>query len=126
VAYCRWSSANWRCDVYCYASVSGFWVTHVANNRVVGEIPNAGAWDDYIAGRIDAEQFVACHRVQMDWLATAPREPIGLPHDGESFDDPGPAEMRARLVELRALGYCIPDHVFDDLAEEASQPPEEQ
>jgi len=34
VAYCRWSSANWRCDVYCYASVSGFWVTHVANNRV--------------------------------------------------------------------------------------------
>lgn len=29
MSYCRWSSDNFKCDVYVYADVSGGWTTHV-------------------------------------------------------------------------------------------------
>ena len=41
MSYCRWSSDNWKCDLYCYEDVSGGITTHVAGNRIVGDIPEA-------------------------------------------------------------------------------------
>jgi hypothetical protein len=118
MAYCRFSSDDWQCDVYCYASVSGAWVTHVAAVRHVGELPHRGAWAEFIRGRISPSDYAAIHAEQMRFLDESPREPIGLPFDGQSFDDVGPLQCRARLIELRALGYRFPDAVLAELAAE--------
>lgn len=34
MSYCRWSSDNWKCDLYCYEDANGY-ITHVADNRIV-------------------------------------------------------------------------------------------
>lgn len=107
--------------MYCYASVSGYWVTHVATRRHVGDFPHPEAWNDFVAGNISPAAFALMAREQTEFLGRCEYALIGLPFDGQSFNDDGPAEMRARLVELRALGYRIPDYVFDDLAKEAAE-----
>jgi hypothetical protein len=121
MAYCRFSSDDWRCDVYCYASVSGAWVTHVATNRHVGELPHVNSWPRFLAGELTAQEFCVLHAEQMRFLETAPRVRIELPHAGETFDDAGPAEMHERLTQLRALGYHVPGYVFAELAAEATE-----
>ena len=73
---------DWACDLYAYDSVSGNWVCHVAANRVIGDIPKAAHLFD--ASNIVA--FMEAHRRQMEFLETAKREPIGGPHDGETFE----------------------------------------
>lgn len=41
MSYCRYSDMNWRCDVYVYEHVGGYWVTHVAMKRkVIPPIPD--------------------------------------------------------------------------------------
>jgi hypothetical protein len=30
LSYCRWSSDNFRCELYCYQDTCGGWTTHVA------------------------------------------------------------------------------------------------
>lgn len=117
MSYCRWSSDNWRCDLYCYEDCGGGWTTHVAGNRLVGEIPEArmprpGATD------ADWQTYGEAHSAQMKWLDTATREPIGLPHDGESFNDSTLAEFKDRLLSLRAIGYRFPDYVLDEVEQE--------
>ena len=109
MAYCRWSSMNWRCDIYCYQHVDGGYTTHVASNRVLGDIPAEPSWDLI---QTNQEQWVIEHKAVMDFLETCKRERIGLLHDGETFNDPdledvsgtahGSAGGRLRLSRLRA------------------------
>jgi|SRR3990167_2144751 len=112
MSYCRWSSDNWQCDLYCYGDVRGGFTTHVAGNHLLGEIPKlrvlgAGATDE------DWNQWFEEHRRQMAWLKTAHREPIGLPHDSKTFSDPDLVSFLQRLRDLRALGYRFPDYVLE-------------
>jgi hypothetical protein len=125
MSYCRWSSDHWRCDVYCYANVSGAWTTHVAARRIVGEVPHESAWADFLAEKITPADFARMYGEQMRFLKTATMVLIGLPFDGESFDDEGPMGMHARLTELKAIGYNVPEHVFAELLAEAKTEPEQ-
>lgn len=109
MSYCRWSSDDFACDLYCYESSNGF-ETHVADNRVVGEVPKQLNWD--------APDFMASHKAQMVFMRDAEREPIGLPLDGESFTDSTLEDFRARLTELRTIGYRFPDSVLVTVDEE--------
>lgn len=118
MSYCRWSSDNWRCDLYCYEDVSGGFTTHVAGNRVVGEIPRDPSVLELVRGTISDDEWTTLHRAALKFLQTAPREPIGLPHDGESFNDPDLPSFLKRITELREMGYNVPDHVFDRVQEE--------
>jgi len=115
MSYCRWSSDNWRCDLYCYEDVSGGITTHVASNRVVGEVPEA-LLSLLLNGK--SEEFLVAHRKQMAFLETAKREIIGLPYDGESFNDPDYQSFLERLVYLREVGYNFPDHVIEEVKED--------
>jgi len=108
MSYCRFSSDNFLCELYCYADTSGGWTTHVAANRVAGFIPlldeslldtNPGAY---------AVQLQA----QCDFVIAADRVPIGLPYDGETFYDQTLEAFRARIVTLREAGYRCPDYVL--------------
>lgn len=114
MSYCRWSSDNWKSDVYCYANVSGAWTTHVAGMRVVGDIPQVdwGLWHS------DPDKMWEQYEAQHKFLEDCKRAPIGLPQDGETFDDAGPPEMLERLLWLRGLGYNVPETALEELREE--------
>lgn len=116
MSYCRWSSDNWRCDLYCYGDSQGGFTTYVAGNRVVGEIPKEPELK-LVDGELP-ENFMAEHNAVMAFLDKAERRPIGLPHDGETFNDPDLASFLERVTELRKIGYNVPDYVFDEIREE--------
>ena len=114
MAYCRWSSDDWLCDLYCYEDVSGGWTTHVAGNRVVGEIPKA----PMSMLQEEPDEWMIAHKNQMSFLETAKRKEIDLPHAGESFNDATLEDFLARLLELREVGYRFPDSVLETVKEE--------
>lgn len=119
MSYCRWSCDDYQSDVYCYErGHSGLFVTHVANVRVIYNepLPEPAPFD-----RKHTEQWLARHRKVSAMLEAARREPIGLPFDGETFDDSTPGETADRLEWLRGLGYRVPQHAIDVLREEQAE-----
>lgn len=118
MSYCRWSSDNWKCDLYCYENVNGGWTTHVAAQKVTGDVP-----EELEIGSVPAEEWIKAHNAAMDFLDTAERKPIGLPHDGRSFNDPTLEAFRERLLDLRAAGYSFPDYVLDEIDAELAHEP---
>jgi hypothetical protein len=118
MSYCRWSCDDFRSDVYCYAHVDGTWTTHVAGNKVVGEVPHVPCILD-----VPPEEFAAAHKTQMEFLDKAERRPIGLAHDGETFKDAGRQEMIDRLLYLRSIGYHVPEHALERLRDEICRSP---
>lgn len=117
MSYCRWSSAEWRSDVYCYSDVYGGYTTHVAANRVVGEIPPVP--DQLLHD--DPNAWATAHERQMAFLRDCKREPIGLAHDGQSFNDSTLSGLRDRLLTLRAEGYFVPDSAFERIDRELAE-----
>lgn len=103
MSYCRLSSDDFQCDVYCYASEGGF-TTHVARLRVLFEepLPPAVSFHHDYAGWFARLQDVT-RRVEL-----AARVPIGLPHDGMTYTDSDAHALLGRLEQLRDLGYRIP------------------
>lgn len=113
MSYCRFSSDNFSCDVYVYEHVDDGFVTHVAGNRIVGDVPKVPR-----VTKDNHDEVIVAHRAQSDFLSTAEHAPIGLPHDGGSFSDDTPGECADRLERLRALGYVVPQYAIDALREE--------
>lgn len=95
---------NWMCDLYCYYSDHGL-VTHVASNRYTEEPPSLPS--------LDHSGFLEAHEKQMAWLEKAEKNPIELPYAGETFCDTDTETFRARLIEMRALGYRFPDYLLE-------------
>lgn len=116
MSYCRWSSDNFDCDLYCYEDCRGGYTTHVAGNRHLGEIPKLLPWND-----TDTEVWCARYKEQLDWLGTCERRPIGLPHDGQTFNDPDLPSFLARVQCLRALGYHCPLEVDEAIKAEMEE-----
>lgn len=113
MSYCRFSSDDWRSDVYVYESVDGGYVIDIASSKVTGDIPRLPVWQE-----VTAQEFVDAVNAQMNFLENAPRELITLPYVGGNFNEPTLHALFFRLVELRDLGYRIPEHVFVTLKEE--------
>lgn len=114
MSYCRWSSNDHQCDLYIYEDARDLWVTHVASSRV-----------QYIEPLPPPVNAVTEWQRWMDRYATvsrlfdrSPHVPIGLPYDGQSFEDDSPGACADRVAMLRALGYQCPDHVEGALREE--------
>jgi hypothetical protein len=95
MSYCRWSTDNWKCDLYIYESVGDFWALHVAANR------NVYTED----GNVDHDNHI----------------PIDLPHAGEMFELATPGDCADKCEELRKLGYNFPDYVITTLREEQAE-----
>ncbi len=97
-----------------YEHVYGGFMTHVAANKVMGDIPKIVWSADDTDGKILHAQYCA----QMKFMETAKREPIGLTADGNDFVDNTPGECADTLESLRVLGYRIPQDAIDALREE--------
>ena len=113
MSYCRWSSNNWDCDLYCYQDVAGGYTTHVAENRVVGPIPQMPKY-----ATVGFDAWFMAYKAQMDWLKTAKHEHIGLPHDGQTFNDPTAAALLERVLALCDIGYHVPDAAIEFIRED--------
>lgn len=113
MSYCRFSSDNWKSDVYVYASAEDCYSIHVAGNRTVGETPEVP--DIRTA---DFDEWKAAHDAQMAWLNKVERHKIDLPYAGESFCEESPEAAVARLKELQEIGYHVPQYAIERLEEE--------
>lgn len=119
MSYCRFSTNDFACQLYVYASTEGYSI-HVAANKPVGDIPKITS--DYLDTRTPtstAEEYVVQHKAQLDWLKDCKREKITLKYAGESFYLPQEQTV-AKLKELKELGYVFPDYVISDIEDEAA------
>lgn len=114
MSYCRFSSANWRSDVYVYGSVWGIEVI-VASKRRMGPIPLV-TFD-----REDIDSWVDDVRAQHDALENMGLIDIGGPFDGAKDTYGTYAGAAKRLQEVRAAGYVVPDGVIESLYEDADE-----
>jgi len=113
MSYCRFSSDDWKSDVYVYESQEGY-VCRVASNRILGDIPPL--LDD-----MQSPYYWVRHKEQLDFVSEAPRVPIGGDHDGEDFVTCDLAHLRDKLRELVAAGYHVPAYVFEMIEEELEE-----
>ncbi|MBD3609366.1 MAG: hypothetical protein HUJ30_02350 [Gammaproteobacteria bacterium] len=116
MSFCRFSDMDFSCDVYCYESVYGGFIIHVAAVRVVGDVPKAQHY--FNEGNI--EEFMSAHKKQMKFLETAERQPIGLEYDGETIQTDSAGECGDALLSLKEMGYNVPQYAIDVLYEEAA------
>jgi len=112
--YCRWSDMGYRCDIYCYQSLTGFQVWVATNRRPEG-CPDLD-WST-------PETISASFATEQAWLDDPANAsaPIGLPCDGEDYTLPTAAECAEKLRELRKIGYVIPDYAIEELEAEAAE-----
>lgn len=124
MSYCRFSCDSFRSMVYCYEDCSGGYTTHVAASKALGDVPRVPNFP-FSQSEADIQAWFAAHQAMMAYLDTAERAPIGLPVDGESFNDATLPEFLNRLLWLRAIGYYVPQHAIDAVqAEILDLPPE--
>lgn len=118
MSYCRWSSDNWKCDLYCYRDASGGYTIYVAARKlkkdIVPQIPE---------GLIDKspKKWLRLHKKQMAFFETAEHEDIGLPFDGKCFNEPTLEEFLERILLLKGIGYNVPDYVVEQIRDELKE-----
>jgi hypothetical protein len=120
MSYCRWSTDDFGCDLYVYEDVNGGWTIHIAQSRVVGEVPPVD-WSLLDGPAGTGAEFVRQHKAQTDFVFGAEFEPINLPHAGQTFNLPTADEAAAKVEELLALGYRAPAYVAANLRAEADR-----
>ena len=118
MSYCRWSSDDFRCDLYIYESAAGF-VIHVAANRVEWDPPTSPYKLEKL--QLPHEKWRVIYDVYQKALEAAPRHPIGLPYDGESFSHLDLTDLRDWVKELLAVGYRAPDWLLSNIEENLAQ-----
>lgn len=130
MSYCRFSCNDWRSDVYAYEDFTGGWTTHVAGRRIKSdvELPQLPPWlspdkaDNDTEVQKWAEEYFHIFKLQHEKLREEGIfELIGLPYDGQTFNDATIEEFRDRLLELRAIGYQVPQHAIDSVNEEIAE-----
>jgi hypothetical protein len=115
MSYCRFSTNDFTCDVYCYESCDGGWDIHVAAVRHrLKKLPPPIPFD---LANLDA--WFERHKKVMKMVRRAKRYPIGLPCDGQSYNEPTAATAGRRLIELKCIGYNVPQEAIDALIEES-------
>jgi hypothetical protein len=118
MSYCRWSSDDYRSDLYVYEAEDSFHI-HVANCRYVFDrtkIPSPTVIPVTEAGW--AAAAMARQQSIHLLLDDAETEKITLPHAGETFYCDTAGEAADKVAELEALGYYVPAGVIEALREE--------
>jgi hypothetical protein len=132
VSYCRWSTDDFQCDLYCYADVSGGYTTHVAGRRRVYknplppklDMPEVKEHDEASAMAWTQKWIVRNHEV-----SRAPHDWLDLPatEDGlDTYNDPDLPSFKARLLDLRRQGFQFPDSVLEEIDAEMQEQPNEE
>lgn len=118
MAYCRWSSDNWKSDVYVYEGAN--WVVHVAGSRRLG-LDTLPPDPISVLCSNDNSAWLDAYNKHRAMLQALPFEEIKLPHAGTSMEFAEPGRCARFLRELRDLGYHIPNGVIETLIEEQTE-----
>ena len=116
---------DFRCDLYVYADVAGGYTIHVATRRSV----DPPAFPEFpIDAPTDAALFewAERYRAAMTALDDCEKMEIGLPADGKTFRLATAEDTAAKIGELRAMGYVMPDGLEDDILEDAEDEPADE
>lgn len=121
MSYCRWSTDDFQCDLYCYEGNDDRYWTHVAGNRVHWKIElpppeienllfkngrmNKTALNRHIKRTIHVGNLLNEENEGINYE----RLPIGLAYDGQTFTDDTPEEFKDTLLLLKMTGYRFPD-----------------
>ena len=116
MSYCRWSSDDFRCDLYVYGSGDDVITIHVASGRHVPVEPLPPL--EYGTDNMDIDAWIKRSVIVSDIIRRSETKPIGLPCDGESYDLPY-LEAAAKVRELIAMGYQCDPKVADALESDA-------
>lgn len=130
MSYCRWSTNDFQCDLYCYYSVGDFFATHVAANRIHWKVPLPPREPYHFKnGKLNRSALKRNIRRDVEMMRLLDiedgvkweRKEIGLPYDGETFEDAELDDFLRTLEMLKEAGYVFPDHVFDAVKEEIQE-----
>jgi hypothetical protein len=91
-------------------------VIHVASNKVIGDVPHIPNINE-----VTSEEWCDAYKRQMEFMKTAKREPIDLPHDGQTFWDESIEDFKKRLLYLREVGYHVPEDALERIKEEMEE-----
>lgn len=117
MSYCRWSTNDFTCDIYCYESCDGGWDIHIAALRHrLRSLPPPVPFD-----LENLDPWFERHKKVMKMVHRAKRYPIGLPYDGESYNEPTAGDAAKRLIALKETGYNVPQEAIDALIEESEE-----
>jgi hypothetical protein len=114
MSYCRWSSDDFKCDLYIYQTAGNVYQIHVAGSHIA-HIESIPPLPDI---RIYPEEYMEAYKKQSEFLEHAQYIPLNLPHAGKSFVEPTLQSLKTRLLELRNIGYRFPESVFERIEEE--------
>jgi hypothetical protein len=117
MSYVRWSSDNFKSDLYVYEAEEGYMI-HIASNRVVGNIPPVD-WKFLLDS--NWKSYAAQSKAQHEFLATAERQPIGLPFDGQTMVADDLEQLEHFLWLLKETGYIFPEWVLSTVREEIEE-----
>jgi hypothetical protein len=122
MSYCRWSSDNFNCDLYCFEHCGGWFQTYIAGARQRTWLKLFN-WLTDRRLKIDERRTYRSSRFRTwalpHWLT---HKPIKLTNAGKSFEDSSEEEMFDRILALHKEGFRVPQHLLD----EAAQPRREQ
>lgn len=122
MSYCRWSSMDFKCDLYCYEDVRGGWTTHVAGNKVVSPVISDAPIRLLLnGGWLGMRLYTWWHNLHMWTVGHGKRKPLGGPYAGASFNDSDLYAFKARLRMLRSAGYRFPDYVLQSVDDEIDE-----
>ena len=113
MSYCRWSDDGFQSDVYAYESNGGGFSVHVASKRYDRAFPEF----DFSS----VEAMREAQRAREIAYREARLLPIGLPEDGKTFHCGSREALLARLLNLREIGYRVPQHAIDAVVEEMNE-----
>lgn len=112
MSFCRWSSMNWKCDLYCYESERGL-ETIVAGRRVIGPVPTVDI-KGFLEYKISVEEYMQQGLAQHQFMEDCSYESIGLKYDGQHFLDDKETFL-STLTMLREEGYIFPEITQEDI-----------
>lgn len=127
MSFCRWSSLDFRCDLYVWEGEFGVTVAVAAQRpqfttRLPSPLPplpeqaSDAEIHDWVQKRIARDRRL--HKI----LDTTEFMPIGLSRDGEVYDDLTLDEAADLIDSLTDEGYVAPEGLANRLREYAQEP----
>ena len=119
MSYCRWSSDNFKCDLYCYKDVNGGYTIHVASYRWRMWYRLLHWLTDKRYKNLDGFRQSRRGFDLFSWPHWITHKKINLPYDDDTFRDKSIKDFYRHVRGLKKLGYKVPNKVIDIIKKEA-------
>lgn len=116
MSYCRWSSDNFNCDLYCFEHCGGWYQTYTAGSRHRAWLRVFNWLTDKRLRYQDGTHAFRVERFQTwRWPHWLTHKPIRLPNAAKAFEDPTEEAMFARILALHREGFRVPKELLREV-----------